>query len=83
MANPKFKLPKGVQVPDGKMVGDTFNVMATLKLGSGGDVELTEVEGESLGKPAPEDMAADEGANDDTSQPSNIRQMMMGGMGQN
>jgi hypothetical protein len=65
-----FKLPEGVQVPDGKIVGDTFQAMATFELEAGGKVCLKEVDGESINPSASDDEGvADESANDDTTNP--------------
>ena len=42
---PKFKMPEGVEVPEGLMSGDQFQVVATVVLGDGGKAELIEVDG--------------------------------------
>jgi hypothetical protein len=45
---PKFMLPEGVEVPEGLAKGDSFQVVATLVLGDGGNAELIEVDGTPL-----------------------------------
>lgn len=42
---PKFKMPEGVEVPEGLMAGDRFQVVATVVMGDGGKAELVEVDG--------------------------------------
>lgn len=42
---PKFKMPEGVEVPEGLMAGDSFQVVATVVMGDGGKAELVEVDG--------------------------------------
>lgn len=61
-----FTLPAGVQVPDGKQEGDTFHAMATFKLEAGSKVTLEAVDGEPLDGGGDESDAANNEANDDT-----------------
>lgn len=80
MAKPiKFMLPMGVQIPDGKKPGDTFQLMSTFKLlDAQGSVELDEVEGEPLDEKDPENEAASP-QDDVTSGSPSMFQSMMGG----
>lgn len=48
MAKLIFQLPEGVEIPDGKKMGDTFQAMATFKIMDKGMGELTQVDGESI-----------------------------------
>jgi hypothetical protein len=75
-----FKLPGGVEVPDGKEEGDTFQAMATFKLMSGGMVELTEVDNEPIsGKESPN--TTNEEADDDADNPGpSLQERLMGSM---
>lgn len=41
----EFKAPKGMEVPEGIAVGDTFEVMATVALGEEGELYLREIDG--------------------------------------
>lgn len=76
-----FKLPDGVQIPDGKEIGDTFQAMATFSIEKNGDVCLEEVDGEPLDPSKEESDEPSESANDDTSNPSVLRGLLMGGQG--
>ena len=84
-----FKRPEGVTVPDGTEAGQSFRAMATLKLGAGGDVQLTEIDGEALdGAKDKEDDTTDPEGQDDAqdSAASNLQQKlqsMMSSGGQN
>lgn len=80
MAKPiKFMLPMGVQIPDGKKPGDTFQLMATFELiDAQGNVELEEVEGEPLDDKEKENEAASP-QDDVTSGSPSMFQSMMGG----
>lgn len=63
---PKFKMPEGVEVPEGLMAGDRFQVVATVVMGDGGKAELVEVDGmpipgyEGKGREKKEDEYEDE-----------------------
>lgn len=61
-----FELPAGVQIPDGKQVGDTFQAMAGFKIEAGGKVTLEDVDGEPLNDTSEQPEAADSEAADDT-----------------
>jgi hypothetical protein len=75
-----FKLPAGVEIPDGKEEGDTFQAMATFKLMDKGEVELTEVDNEPIDGKEPED-TTDEGADDDSTQSGpSLQDRLMGSM---
>lgn len=85
MKSVTFQLPQGVEIPDGKNVGDTFQAMTTYKLLANGKVSLEEVDGEGLnGKLDPED-SPNESALDDTTEAGSssgmggLRSAMMGG----
>lgn len=41
----EFKAPKGLEIPKGINVGDTFEVMATVALGEEGELYLKEIDG--------------------------------------
>lgn len=45
----EFKAPEGMEVPEGINPGDTFEVMATVQLGEGGELYLKEVDGMPVG----------------------------------
>lgn len=45
----EFKAPEGMEVPEGVNPGDTFEVMATVQLGEGGELYLKEVDGMTVG----------------------------------
>jgi len=53
----EFKAPEGMEVPEGVNPGDTFEVMATVELGEGGELYLKEVDGMPVGEQ--DDMAED------------------------
>jgi hypothetical protein len=53
----EFKAPEGMEVPEGINPGDTFEVMATVELGEGGELYLKEVDGMPVGEQ--DDMAED------------------------
>jgi hypothetical protein len=74
-----FHLPLGVQIPDGKQVGDTFQTMATLKIEASGKVTLEEIDGEGLNGDDDSD-AANNAANDDAMEPGPAGLMSPGGM---
>ncbi len=42
---PSFTLPKGVEIPENLKEGEAFQTMATILLGTGGKVELIEIDG--------------------------------------
>lgn len=80
-----FDLPKGVQIPDGKQVGDTFQAMTTYEIEAGGKVCLREVDGEPLDPKWDESDEPNDSGNDDStdSGPSpmtgGMRNALMGG----
>ena len=83
MAKIIFKLPAGVEVPDGKQPGDTFQAMATMKIEPAGSVCLVEIDGEPLpGYKESGDEPNDE-AEDDSTQPAqmSLQQRLMSSMG--
>lgn len=65
-----FKLPAGVQIPDGKQMGDTFQAMTTFKLGTDGMVQLCEVDDEPVAGYKDDDSdSPNPDSPDDTTQP--------------
>lgn len=82
-----FILPSGVQVPDGKEIGDTFSAMAEFRIEVGGKVTLEEVDGEPLNPKDGEGEEPDDTTNDDTTNPGvfgpggSMMQGLMGGAG--
>lgn len=65
-----FTLPQGVEVPDGKQMGDTFQAMGTFRIDAGGKCTLTEVDGEPIdGSGDQPNDQTNTSADDDSSQP--------------
>ena len=63
----EFKAPEGMEVPQGLAVGETFEAMATVKLGEDGELYLTELDGMPLSSES-EDMEEEMGSEEDMSE---------------
>lgn len=63
----EFKAPQGLEIPEDVKPGDSFEVMATVTLGEGGELYLKEIDGIAVSgeDDAKEDAA--EGEQDDAS----------------
>lgn len=45
---PEMMLPEGVEIPDGTMPGDEFELLARVKLMDGGKAELVALDGKTI-----------------------------------
>lgn len=45
---PEMMLPEGVEIPDGTMPGDEFELLARVKLKEGGKAELVALDGKTI-----------------------------------
>lgn len=76
----EFMAPEGMEMPEGLAAGDTFEAMATVKLGEDGELYLTALDGMPLAGMKEEEEGEEEGEENEMAEESGEEMMAEGDM---